>query len=440
MPLIPSQLFYFGMLYFYVISFYGQFFRHFMNLIENIKEGMRSVQGNALRAVLTALIIAIGITSLVGILTAIEGIRASVNSSFSSLGANSFDIQSTRPWRRARSGVNEKVYPPMEYEQALRYKQLFGYPADITVYTIVTGNAEAKYQSKKTNPNVRIMGGDENYLSIKDYKLQSGRGFSNNELKNAALVAIIGQEVKETLFDRTEPLNQYISVRGNRYMIVGVLEKQGSMMGGGGADRMVLLPLETGRRTGGNQTLTYDITTAVKNPVDLENIMGEATGLMRMIRQDKPGQAESFEIRTSESLASRLDNIASYLRIGGGVVGFITLLGASIGLMNIMMVSVTERTREIGIRKALGATPLRIRQQFLAEAIVICLMGGIAGVVFGLLIGNLMSSLISSGGFVVPWLWMVVGLVVCVVVGLLSGYYPAYRASKLDPIESLRFE
>jgi putative ABC transport system permease protein len=161
---------------------------------------------------------------------------------------------------------------------------------------------------------------------------------------------------------------------------------------------------------------------------------------MRLIRRDAPGQPESFEIKASESLASRLDNIASYLRIGGGVVGFITLLGASIGLMNIMMVSVTERTREIGIRKALGATPLRIRQQFLIEAIVICLLGGIAGVIFGLLVGNLLSSLISSGGFVVPWLWIVVGLVVCVVVGLLSGYYPAYRASRLDPIESLRFE
>ncbi len=410
-----------------------------MNLTENIKEGLRSVQGNALRTVLTALIIAIGIMSLVGILTAIEGIRASVNSSFSSLGANAFDIQSTRPWRRARAGVNEKVYPPMEYRQALRFKKMFEYPADITLYTGVSGTAEVKYKSKKTNPNARVMGCDENYLSIKDYKLESGRGFSQNELERAAWVVIIGQEIKTTLFDRLDPLNQYISVLGGRYKVVGVLEKQGGMMGSS-ADRMILLPVETARRVAGGQDLTYDITVAVKDPTQLETIMGEATGLMRLIRRDAPGQPESFEIKASESLASRLDNIASYLRIGGGVVGFITLLGASIGLMNIMMVSVTERTREIGIRKALGATPLRIRQQFLIEAIVICLLGGIAGVIFGLLVGNLLSSLISSGGFVVPWLWIVVGLVVCVVVGLLSGYYPAYRASRLDPIESLRFE
>jgi putative ABC transport system permease protein len=410
-----------------------------MNLTENIKEGLRSVQGNALRTVLTALIIAIGIMSLVGILTAIEGIRASVNSSFSSLGANAFDIQSTRPWRRARAGVNEKVYPPMEYRQAARFKKMFAYPADITLYTGVSGTAEVKYKSKKTNPNARVMGSDENYLAIKDYKLESGRGFSNDELERAAWVVIIGQEIKTTLFDQLDPLNQYISVLGGRYKVIGVLEKQGGMMGSS-ADRMIMLPLETARRVAGGQDLTYDITVAVKDPTQLETIMGEATGLMRLIRRDAPGQPESFEIKASESLASRLDNIAGYLRIGGGVVGFITLLGASIGLMNIMMVSVTERTREIGIRKALGATPLRIRQQFLIEAIVICLLGGIAGVIFGLLVGNLLSSLISSGGFVVPWLWIMVGLVVCVVVGLLSGYYPAYRASRLDPIDSLRFE
>ncbi len=227
---------------------------------------------------------------------------------------------------------------------------------------------------------------------------------------------------------------------GGHYKVVGILEKSGAMMGGGGPDRMILLPLETARRVPMDYNPTYDITTAVKNPMELENAMGEATGLMRLIRRDKPGLPESFEIKTSESLASRFDTIAGYLRIGGGIVGFITLLGASIGLMNIMLVSVTERTREIGIRKALGATPLLIRQQFLIEAIVICLLGGITGVVLGILIGNLMSKLLGSGGFIIPWLWITVGLFVCVVVGLLSGYYPAYRASWLDPIDSLRFE
>jgi putative ABC transport system permease protein len=172
----------------------------------------------------------------------------------------------------------------------------------------------------------------------------------------------------------------------------------------------------------------------------LDFAMGEATGLLRKIRNDQIGKPNSFEIEKSETLAQEMESITSGLRFGGFGVGFITLLGASIALMNIMLVSVTERTREVGVRKALGATPLRIRQQFVIEAIVVCLLGGIGGVILGILIGNLISKGIGIDTFVVPWTWMMVGMMICVAVGLLSGYYPAYKASKLDPIESLRFE
>jgi len=168
--------------------------------------------------------------------------------------------------------------------------------------------------------------------------------------------------------------------------------------------------------------------------------MGEATGLMRSIRRDEIGRESSFDLERSETLAQEMESITSALRIGGFGVGFITLLGASIALMNIMLVSVTERTREVGVRKALGATPLRIRQQFVIEAIVVCLLGGIAGIILGILIGNGISRLMGIEIFVVPWLWMSMGLIVCIAVGLISGYYPAHKASKLDPIESLRFE
>jgi putative ABC transport system permease protein len=411
-----------------------------MNLVENIKEGLRSIQSNILRTVLTALIIAIGITSLVGILTAIESIRASVESNFSQLGANSFDIEGTKPWRRRNQGKNEKIYPPIKYKEALAFTRLFTYSSEINIEVAVTGNAEAKFQSQKTNPNVRIMGGNQNYLIINGYELERGRSFSNIEVENAANVAIIGQEIKTSLFEKTDPINQYVSVLGNRYKVIGVLNKIGSIMGGGGADRMIMIPVSTASRIATDSELTYDLKVAVKNAADFDMAMGEATVLMRSIRRDQLGRPDSFEITKSDSLSSRLDDITGYLKIGGFVIGFITLLGAAIGLMNIMMVSVTERTREIGIRKALGATPKRIRQQFLIEAIVICQMGGIVGVLLGIGIGNGISMMISEGSFIIPWLWIMVGLVICVAVGLISGYYPAYKASKLDPIESLRFE
>jgi putative ABC transport system permease protein len=240
---------------------------------------------------------------------------------------------------------------------------------------------------------------------------------------------------------KLNPLNQVIRVSGVQYKIVGVLAKKGGLTGGGD-DRTVLIPLGSARALAGSQQLTFDITTAVPTSVSQDEVVGEARGVMRQLRRNRLGQPDSFEIQRADDLLKETDNITGYLRMGGFGIGFITLLGASIALLNIMLVSVTERTREIGIRKSLGATPKRIREQFLIEAIVICILGGIGGILLGLGIGNLIAGVVSQGkgGFVVPWLWMLVGLVVCIGVGLFAGIYPAVRASKLDPIEALRYE
>lgn len=414
-----------------------------MNLLENIKEALRSVKANLLRTILTGLIISIGITSLVGMLTAIDGIKAQIEESFSGLGANNFDIRSKgfSGGRAVQEGKSEKSYPLVKYREAQAFKSSFNNMGASTIFSTVTGAAEIKRGSKKTNPNTRITGADDLYFRIKGIKIETGRNFSATEVQNGNNVCIVGVDLVETLFEKVEnPINEQISFFGRKYTIVGVLEKQGGVGSGPGADRAIFIPIENASRLDSRGTFRYSITASGSDPTKLDYEMGQATGIMRNIRQDRIGESDSFEIAKSQSVSDSLEEVAGYLRIGGFSIGFITLLGASIGLMNIMMVSVTERTREIGIRKALGATPLRIRQQFLIEAIVICILGGILGVILGIGIGNIVANLIGPGGFLIPWFWILVAFVICIVVGLGSGYFPAYKASKLDPIESLRYE
>ncbi len=414
-----------------------------MNLFENIKEGFKSISGNLLRSILTSLIIAIGITSLVGILTAIYGLKASIQSSFSNLGANSFEIKSKEVDNdNSVSGVTEKNVRPLKYRDCVRFKKLFKYSDKISISTYVSYTTEVKRLSKKTNPNIFIVGSDDQYLNIQGYNIAEGRNFSALESKNASPVALVGSEIVHDLFGENEdPIDKEITMYGNNYKIIGVLKHEGGANGNRGSDRSVIIPIESATRlnTGFSQ-FDYYINTAVNKPEDMEFTIGQATGLMRKIRQDPIGAPDSFEISRNISLEERLNDIGGYLKIGGFIIGFITLLGASVGLMNIMMVSVTERTREIGVRKAIGATPLKIRQQFLIEAIIICLMGGVGGVILGIIVGNIIASIISSGVFVIPWVWVITGILICGIVGVISGYYPAFKASKLDPIESLRYE
>jgi putative ABC transport system permease protein len=298
-----------------------------------------------------------------------------------------------------------------------------------------------KYKSKKTNPNVWVKGANDQYVALEGLNIAKGRNFSLIEIQYGTNVAIVGVDVIKALFDNNEdPLKLEISMLGSKYQIIGILEERGKIGGGGGPDNSIIIPIVNASRLSSWRTLRYSLTVGINDPSQMEMAMGEATALMRKIRQDRLGDPNSFELAKSESLADKLAEITGIMKLGGFGIGFITLLGACIALMNIMLVSVTERTREVGIRKALGATPMRIRQQFIIEAMVVCIMGGIGGVILGIGIGNLISMAIGIEGFVVPWAWVIMGFVVCIIVGLISGYYPANKAAKLDPIESLRFE
>lgn len=411
-----------------------------MNIIENVKEGLRSIQANLLRSVLTALIVAIGITALVGMLTTIDGIEYSVNESLSSLGVNTFDITSKTNRNRNTQGLTQKTYPQITMGEAFKFIDQYTVPSTISLNAYLTQIAEVKRLSKKTNPNVSVNGTNEEYFSINGLDIERGRGFSPLEIQYGSQVAVIGYKVYTTLFEKNQnPLGAEITFMGAKFRVIGLLKEKG-MLAENNFDNMIFIPIIKANQMAEGRGLWYELTVGIQDANQIEFAMGEGTGVMRRIRGDRVGQENSFDLERSQTLAQELESITSGLRIAGIGIGFITLLGASIALMNIMLVSVTERTREIGVRKAVGATSLRIRQQFVVEAIVVCLLGGFAGIILGILVGNLLSNLMNIKVFVVPWQEIATGLIVCFVVGLFSGYYPAHKASKLDPIESLRFE
>ena len=410
-----------------------------MSYSENVKVAMQSVKGNKLRTFLTAIIIAIGITALVGILTSIDAIEVSLNNTFSSMGANSFTIRNRGIGIRiGGGGQRPKRYKSIDYRQATAFKSNFDFPATISVNTFASFGGTAKYGNEKTNPNISVLGADENYLISAGYKIASGRNFSQSELNYGTSVVIIGDEIKTRLFPNTDPINRTISIGNNKFRIVGLLVAKGSSVGFGG-DKICIIPLLRAKQVMTISNPSYTISVMSDDPAQMEYAIGEATSLFRNVRNLKIADENNFEITKSDAIAQTLVENLKFVRIGGIVIGAITLIGAAIALMNIMIVSVTERTREIGIRKAIGATPLVIRRQFLIEAIVICLMGGITGVILGILIGNLLS-MVMGGSFIMPWVWTILGLTLCIGVGLMSGLYPAVKASKLDPVDSLRYE
>jgi len=365
-----------------------------------------------------------------------------MSDSFNRVGANSFQIFPAREEIKSNQpGRSFKIPEPIIYNQAMKFKENFNsFRTVVSISTNCTRSATVKFGEEQTNPTVRMEGIDENYFNVSAYKLLEGRNFTLGEVRDGNSKVIIGSDIVKQLFDgkSDKAVGKIISINAIKYKIVGVLEEKGSSMGGS-SDRRVYIPLQKAKQLFGHAKKGYNITAAVKQTSRMDEAVSNAIGLFRNIRKLKAGKENDFDIRKSDGILERLREVTTELRAGTIAIALLTLLGASIGLMNIMLVSVTERTREIGVRKALGATSKNVLFQFLTEAVVICQIGGILGILLGILVGNLVSFFFGSP-FIIPWPWILLGLIVCIIVGIISGLYPAMKASRLDPIESLRHE
>lgn len=407
---------------------------------ENIKVALAAIRSHLLRTVLTILIIAFGIMALVGILTAIDSIKNAISFNFSRLGANSFTIRSQEMrGQTGSSGRRANVVKRITFDEALRFKESFNFPAQVSITFWGTGTATVKHGSKTTHPNVSVNGSDENYLFTSGYELERGRNFSAHEIFPGANVVIIGKQLSKKLFSANEEIvGSFISINSVRYQVIGVLKEKGASFGFSG-DNSCIIPIQAVRQQFSRSEMNYAINISTLNIENLESAIFEATGHFRIIRGLLAGEEDDFRVVKSDQIAQMLIENIKYVTLAATLIGLITLMGAAIGLMNIMLVSVTERTREIGVRKALGATRKVIKTQFLMEAIVICQLGGLAGIVLGIIAGNGVSMIFDSP-FILPWKWILLGISLCFAVGLVAGYYPAAKASKLDPIDALRYE
>jgi putative ABC transport system permease protein len=407
---------------------------------ENVKIALGSIKTQLLRTILTVLIIAIGIMALVAILTVVSALENTISKDFASMGSNTFTInQYDNLTRTNGDGEREKINPIISYPEVKAFKDNFSYPFTHTSISFVaTANAEIKYEDDKTDPEASVVGVDDYFIPNSGLEVVKGRNFTPFDIVNNNQVCVLGSDFEKDLLKNLNPIGKTISIRGAKFKVIGVLKEKGSTFGNS-QDLRVMIPIQVARTLFTAPNINYSTSIMVENKELLSNAVDNATIAMRKVRKLSPIEEDNFGVTRSDDLINKILDITQYLGLAAWVIGIITIFGSSIALMNIMLVSVTERTREIGVRKALGAKKSTIAIQFFMETLVIGQLGGLLGVIFGIFIGYAIATLIEFT-FVIPWLAITAAFIVSFIVAVVSGSYPAVKAAKLDPIEALRYE
>jgi putative ABC transport system permease protein len=428
-----------------------------MTVTDTLQLAWKTVRSNKTRTRITVAIIALGICALIWFLTTLKAASNSLNASFSSMGANSFSIRfkdrkinfgGPSPEEQAKaekkSNKPEKksnLDKPILYEQAKRFKENYNFPGALVGLAIrATSNIVINTDTKKTNPDNNLLGVDENYLALNGYSIAFGRNFTPTEVTAGTPVCLLGSAVAKKLFGDTpqQAIDKNVKVDKIPYKVIGVLaEKSSSAFMRSG--QMVLTTLNMARKNYVGNNASFNVGVMVPNQKLLPGAVDEAIGTFRPIRGLEVEESNNFYIDKSDSVAKAFQNNLRFIEYGIIGIAIITLIASSIGLMNIMLVAVTERTKEIGLIKAIGGQAKDIRNQFISEAIVISILGAIWGIVVGVILGNLIGLLLKSG-VVLIWGWIFGGIFLCTVVGLFAGLYPALKAAKLNPIAALRYE
>jgi putative ABC transport system permease protein len=406
---------------------------------ENVHIALDSIKTQLLRTILTIVIIGIGIWSLVGILSAVKALENTISSDFASMGSNTFSIKRYEFSVNRNGAEREKINPVINYNDVREFTDLYSFPYTKTSVSFIgSRGAEVKFENKKTDPEVRIYGVNENYLENTGTEVASGRNLNIFDIENNNKVCLVGADFLKNLFINDDPINKVISIRGVKFKVIGVLESKGATFGNN-QDLKVLIPIQVARSIFTQPNINYTISVQVNDKEMMQGAQDAAIITFRNIRKLNPIEDNNFGIERSDDLINRIGAITGYLEVAAWIISIITILGSSIALMNIMLVSVTERTREIGVRKALGAKRSTISMQFFIETIVIGQFGSILGILLGIGTGAIFASVLDFD-FTLPWSAMLWATLITFLVAVIAGSYPATKAAQLDPIESLRYE